>query len=577
MKIGGQVIRVATLWMIAGALEAQTNLIGPMRVPVSSGTTNPGGQGIVIDSAPTRIPMTFPSSEIDSLQPKVIFDRPTMTLDDAERLAQELNPNLREALAGIDQARGQAVQVGLYPNPTINHGSPQLTGSISQYMQFATQEIVTAHKLRLNRAAASRQVDQAELTFVRTRFDVLTTVRSVFFIAMAAQRRVEVLKKLVEVSKQSQESAQRLFQGTIGTRTDVLLLDIELQRAEVALQNAEAILAATKRQLAAVIGDPRLNVPTLVANFDQVMPQYALEPLREQVLDVNALVEIAMIDINRYQILLRRARVEPIPNITLMGGYQYQVEVPGQNQGLYQVTLPIPVWNRNQGNIQTARASVSRASQALERVRNDLSAQTADVFGRYRAAQQLVDRYQTQIVPKADENFSLANRAYQGGQFDFLRLLQSQRALVDANLGLVNALEGRWTAAAEIGGLLQLEDFPPPTAGQPSSAPSSAIPAPVDPGMGEWPTNPRALPTPQDDVKPAPAKSPQPARDPAKESPKTAPAENSAIPRGVQERRPTIPPAASHQPAPADPTSNANPSETGNARLESYRPKWDRR
>ena len=84
----------------------------------------------------------------------------------------------------------------------------------------------------------------------------------------------------------------------------------------------------------------------------------------------------------------------------------------------------------------------------------------ADAAGRYRIADQQVRRYELKIIPKAREGVKIMQEGFAQGQFDFLRLLQTQRALVDSNLGYIEALEARWAAAAELAGLAQIEAFP---------------------------------------------------------------------------------------------------------------------
>ncbi len=68
--------------------------------------------------------------------------------------------------------------------------------------------------------------------------------------------------------------------------------------------------------------------------------------------------------------------------------------------------------------------------------------------------------YQEKILPKAQEVFRVNRSLFEQGQTDFLRLLQAQRTLIEEDLGYIEAQEARWTAAAEIAGLLQVEQFP---------------------------------------------------------------------------------------------------------------------
>ena len=97
---------------------------------------------------------------------------------------------------------------------------------------------------------------------------------------------------------------------------------------------------------------------------------------------------------------------------------------------------------------------------ALDRTRNELSGLAADVVGRYRSASQLVERFEQQILPKALESQRITQQLFAQDQIDFLRLLQAQRTFIEVNLAYINAQETRWTAAAELAGLLQTDQFP---------------------------------------------------------------------------------------------------------------------
>jgi cobalt-zinc-cadmium efflux system outer membrane protein len=118
------------------------------------------------------------------------------------------------------------------------------------------------------------------------------------------------------------------------------------------------------------------------------------------------------------------------------------------------------LWDKNQGSIFEARANVGRALAAAEQQQNAVSQQMIDAIARFRVADQQVARYEKQIIPKAREGVRIIQLGFDMGQFDFQRLLQAQRSLVEADLGYVAALESRWQAAAELAGLAQVEAFP---------------------------------------------------------------------------------------------------------------------
>lgn len=386
--------------------------------------------------------------------PPAVYDLPGLIA-----LAESYSPALRQAAAEVEAARGRAHQAGLYPNPVLNGGAMQLGGNDSQYFAQLSQEIITKNKLQLDQSAACREVFQAEYRYIKTRFELLTAVRQGYYAVLAGQQRVETLGKLVSIARKSQDAAQRLQAAGEGARSDTLLLQLEVEKAEVQLQNAETVLAAARRQLAASMGLRDTPIDRVNGDLRVSLAEFAALTLIEGYVPYNADVLVAEQEAARQRILLRRACVEPFPNVTITAGYMRQL-VGTNNIVLLDAALPLPLWNKNQGNIYAAQAGVNRATENIATVQNQLARQVADAQGRFLAADQLVTRYEERIIPLAREGVEIIQRAFEQGQFDFLRLLQAQRALVEAQLGYIEALETRWMTAAELAGLAQVEQFP---------------------------------------------------------------------------------------------------------------------
>jgi len=165
--------------------------------------------------------------------------------------------------------------------------------------------------------------------------------------------------------------------------------------------------------------------------------------------------------------------VEPYPNPTLIAGYTRQNQNISSDYDLG-VSLPIPLWNRNQGNIQSARAMVGEATQQIGMAQNDLTGRLGVAFRNFASARRLAERYKTAILPRAKEAFDLSTKAYQGGQFEYLRVLTAERMLAQAYLEYVNALKNAWQAASVISGLALEDDWPP----KPAAPVPPALPAP---------------------------------------------------------------------------------------------------
>ena len=382
------------------------------------------------------------------------------TLVDCVAIALENHPRITAARADIRAAQGKAVQARLYPNPVIAGFTPQAAGSDSQWSGTVAQDIVTAGKLRLQQQAALREVQAAEWRLVRARFEVMTAVRRDFYLLLVAQRQQEIFKLLLEIANRSFRIGEQLVAAGEGTRADVLFWSIERDRAEVRLLNAGVTIEADRRRLAVDMAVPREAIGTVAGDLLAKLPDFDIAGLQEAVVSRNALPRAAGAEVARAQWALDRARVQPIPNVNLMGGYQRQV-MPAQDQALYQVMLAVPLFDRNQGNIRAAAADIAAARADLRDVELALATQAAEMMNTFRRAQRTAAWYEEGILPKARETVEVTQRLYGQGEVTFLSLLQAQKILTELELAYVEAQAERWTSAVEIADLLQLEVFPP--------------------------------------------------------------------------------------------------------------------
>ena len=118
------------------------------------------------------------------------------------------------------------------------------------------------------------------------------------------------------------------------------------------------------------------------------------------------------------------------------------------------MTLPLPLWNKNQGAIREARYQLTAAERDLGRVELSLKNRLAPVFERYQNAKEQVDRYRTRILPKSVETLELTRETYELGEINFVNLLTVQRTYANNQLAYLDALESQRVAEAEIKGLL---------------------------------------------------------------------------------------------------------------------------
>ena len=414
-------------------------------------------------------------------------------VDDFVRLAVERNPRLARANLAIEAARGRHLQAGLYPNPdaAINWdeiGDRQDSRGILTVPRI-TQTIVTGKKLTLAQAVAAREVDQATLGLLTERFAVVASVRSAFYEAYALQRRAEILTEVVKLAADAVTNGKNLLEAKQIARLDLVQLEVERERFRAELQSVTRELPGAYRRLAAVSGQNALVPTRIVATFDG-LPDYDPDRTREEVLAYHPQARSARVGVDRAQAAVRRAAAEPIPNVAVSAGFIRQFENKSYD-GAFAVSMPIPVWNRNQGNIRAAKAELGMAIQAVGQTENELAARVAVAYQTYAAARERAEVYRTELIPRAEETYKLATAAFKGGQFEYLRVIQAQRAVAEARLEYNRSLGEAWRAAAELSGLLLEEWWPDPlpTMPRPGAGPGAGpvMMPPVPPGKPKAP------------------------------------------------------------------------------------------
>jgi cobalt-zinc-cadmium efflux system outer membrane protein len=378
----------------------------------------------------------------------------SMTVADFENLAMANNPSLAEAIANVNALRGKWEQVGLAPNPFAGYSDQQLgSPSSEQRGVMVTQEFVRGHKLELNRAVVSQEVQRAQQEYNAQQLRVLTDVRINFANALAAQQRSQLAKE-VRTTAQSVVSItqKRLDAKEIG-RADLLQAKVEFESALMLLKRSEYQYLESWRKLTATVGVISLGPQPLNGRWDELPPAHEWEPTLQTLLRTSPEIAAAQAEIQRTRWAYQRAQAEKRPNLNFQGIVQDD-RGAGATNGALQIILPIPLWNRNQGGVTQAGHEALAAARALEKLELDLQQRLATVFQRYQTAQAQVERYQQSILPDSRENLNLVAKAYHAGEYDYLQMLIAQRMFATTNLAYLEAMQELRIAALEIEGLL---------------------------------------------------------------------------------------------------------------------------
>ena len=399
-----------------------------------------------------------PSHSVEENRLTATAERPSgpgMTLAELEAMAESCNPTLAQAAARVEAARAQCLQVGLYPNPVVGYQGSEIgnEGRAGQQGGFISQEIVTAGKLQLNQAVAGQEIQQAEYAWAAQRLRVLTDVRRGFYAVLIAERTVALTEQLVGIGERGVKTAEELMKAKEVARADVLQARIEFDSARILLDKARNRHTGAWRDLAAVVGDPALQPAPLAGNLQEGMVQFTWEEALNRLLAESPQLAGAQAGVARAQAALSRECAGRTPNVDLQAGVQHD-NATGDTFASVQVGIPIPIYNRNQGNIAKAHAELVAAQHEVSRVQLALQQRLAAVFEQYATAHQLVEKYNRDIMPNAEESLKLVSSAYRQGEFSYLMLLTAQRTYFQTNLAHLDAERDLHAAAAAIEGNL---------------------------------------------------------------------------------------------------------------------------
>jgi cobalt-zinc-cadmium efflux system outer membrane protein len=430
---------------------------------------------------PRPLPPTVPARSVERLPPPL--PPGPLSLEQLIGLARQYNPEMPIAYARAAAARGRLIQAGLYPNPTVNWRADEVNtpdGKAGTQGPFLTQEIVTAHKLRIAQAAAAQEVAAADWQVVSRWYDLLTRIRLAYFDALTAQREVRTNEEIVRIIEQGLDVAQKLLKAGAGTRPDVLRAQVELEQSRLGLAVSRQRAAAAWRVLTAVLGLPPMPEVPLQEALDAPAPRFQWEPAVSLMLVRSSDIYAAEALVRQAEQLVRRAQVEPIPNLQLQFRPFYSF-FDRREEFYVQAGGAIPLFNRNQGNILAAQADLARAQAEVRQVELRLTERLALAFQRYDIAQRQVEAYQKEILPHALESLRLVTKGYEANdpKYDYTAVLQQQRILVQVQLAYVQALGDLWRAISEIAGLLQLDELTQPHPDQGQHGPPPCLPPPT--------------------------------------------------------------------------------------------------
>jgi len=399
-------------------------------------------------------------------------EQKTITLEELQQMALQNNPTFAQSAANIRAAEGRKKQSGLYPNPIVGYQGEQIRGGSfhgGEQGFFVQQDIVLGGKLGLNRQIFDHELKQAETEADEQKLRVVTNVRMSYIQALAAQQTLELRNNLSKLAEDAVETGHQLANVGQADAPDVLESEVEAQQAQLAVVMAEKNQRRVWTALAAVVGNPRLPLMRLEGKLEDFQPVNP-EELVEKIVNESPAVKIAELGVKRAEASLIREKREPIPDLQFRGGMQQNGELlsaPNGRavglQGFADVGVRIPIFDRNQGNIASAKADAERARREVDRVKLLLRERAASVVQSYTFSQTAVDRYKNQMIPRARKAYEMYTKKYQAMAVAYPQVLIAQRTLMQLEVSYVTALENLATSSLSLQSYLLTDGLEAPS------------------------------------------------------------------------------------------------------------------
>ena len=277
------------------------------------------------------------------------------------------------------------------------------------------------------------------------------------------QYRIRVRTNLSRLAAEAVRISGELANVGASDQPDLLAAEVESGRIQLDLTDAINRQQRTWRQLGAVVNNPTLR-PMPLSGALEIVPRLDADQALEAIYAESPELRAVSINVNRAETALTRSKKEVIPDLLVSGGVRYNRELletaasglrrPVGKEGFFDIGVQLPIFNRNQGNIATARAGVDRAKLEVDRTKLALRSRLAEVYREYQTALTRADRYRQDLLPKAQKAYELYLNNFRQMSAAYPQVLIAQRNLFQLQDNYVDALTTAWQRSVDIQGLL---------------------------------------------------------------------------------------------------------------------------
>ncbi len=376
-----------------------------------------------------------------------------LSLEQALEWAERRQPELAEARALIEAAAGRAEQAGKFPNPDGMARIEQApfsgrTAGEAQYLAGIAQPVPLGRRLSKARETETLERERRTSQLEVRRRELHRRVHSAFATALYQEQAFQSQSKIAGSTEKAVSMARVRADAGDALPEDVARAEMELARTKVELRRTASLREQAMFSLAAAIGDPSLSVRSLAGELDATFEIPALESLAADLssnptavaADAAVRVESARVDL---------ARAQRIPDVKVEVLYR-RLQAEKENTFDVGLSIPLPLFDRNQGRLREARAELQAAEARSRMTRNELSLRLREAHSQLTSALAASRALQTEILPRADTVLRAAEARYAAGDASLNDLLPVRRDWAAMRLTYLESLRDAMQAWATV-------------------------------------------------------------------------------------------------------------------------------
>ena len=375
-----------------------------------------------------------------------------LSLAKAIELALEGNPEVAAAKRQWEATEGQVLQGRSRPNPELAYSLEDTRSKTRTQSWQLNLPVELGGKRAARTKAAEKTREQAQAQLAELQATVRANVAAAYFDVLTAQERLVLARDSAALAKSSTDTvSKRVAAGKVSpveeSKARVAEAGVRVELAQAASEQRNAL-----SRLFALLG--RIDAPYTVLegkaeNLPSVPSLADLQPLISSAPGV----VLARIEVDRREALTALELSKRVPDVTVSVGMQRSNETQ-RNVLLFGVSVPLPIFDRNQGNLLEALKLEDKARDELQAATVRLHSEVAQARERLSTITAEVQSLQQEVLPGAKSAYDAATIGFENGKFNFLEVLDAQRTYFTAKSQYLKALGEAHRAAADIDRLL---------------------------------------------------------------------------------------------------------------------------